>query len=93
MKYGNGNPISIHVTKVNSKARLIISDQGIGIAPEDQIRIFDRFERAASPMNYSGLGLGLFIVREIVNLHGGKLLVESQLGQGSKFTIELPTEA
>jgi signal transduction histidine kinase len=69
--------------------RLVVRDRGIGIAPEDQQRIFERFERAAS-RNFGGLGLGLYITRQIVEAHGGTIRVSSQLGMGSSFTVELP---
>jgi two-component system, LuxR family, sensor kinase FixL len=67
-----------------------VTDQGIGIAPEHQERIFGRFERAVSEHNYAGLGLGLWIAREIVDAHGGNLAVASEPGAGSTFLLELP---
>jgi signal transduction histidine kinase len=91
LKYGRGRPVHITV-EGGACARLTVSDQGVGIAPEDQRRIFDRFERASSSRNFGGIGLGLWIVREIVNALGGKVGVESALGSGSTFTVELPYE-
>ena len=67
-----------------------IKDNGLGIAPEDQGRIFQRFERAIDSNSISGLGLGLFICNEIILRHGGDIKVESTLGEGSIFTIRLP---
>ncbi|HZG66524.1 MAG TPA: HAMP domain-containing sensor histidine kinase, partial [Herpetosiphonaceae bacterium] len=68
-----------------------VKDQGIGIAPEDQGRLFGKFFRAGNAEAYrSGLGLGLFISREIVRQHGGSITVESAPGQGSTFTLRLP---
>ncbi|HLM47916.1 MAG TPA: ATP-binding protein, partial [Myxococcaceae bacterium] len=67
-------------------------DCGIGIAPEDQARIFDRFERATQDKRVHGLGLGLWISREIVESHGGQIQVRSAPGEGSTFTVELPRE-
>jgi signal transduction histidine kinase len=61
----------------------------MGIAPEDQARIFERFERAVSE-NYGGFGLGLWISREVVQAHGGRIFVQSAPGQGATFTVELP---
>jgi signal transduction histidine kinase len=67
-----------------------VRDAGIGIAPEDHPRIFGRFERAASDRNYGGLGLGLYIARQIVDAMGGRIGVESERGHGATFTVELP---
>jgi signal transduction histidine kinase len=69
---------------------VVVRDQGIGIAPEDRERIFAQFERAVSDRHYGGLGLGLFIVRQIVTAHGGTIRVESEAGKGSSFIVELP---
>jgi signal transduction histidine kinase len=69
-----------------------VGDHGIGIAPEHQARIFDRFERAVSVRHYGGLGLGLWIVRQIVEGHGGSITVASTPGEGSLFTVELPKQ-
>ena len=66
------------------------ADQGTGIAPEDLDRIFGRFERAVSPRQYGGLGLGLFISRQIAEAHGGRIAVASTPGRGSTFTVTLP---
>jgi signal transduction histidine kinase len=92
MKYGQGKPLKIKVTndEKNKKAYFSISDNGIGINIEDQKRIFTRFERAISPDEVSGLGLGLAIAKDIVVAHGGEIHLESELGIGSIFTVELP---
>jgi signal transduction histidine kinase len=78
------------VTKDSGGARLTVRDFGAGIAPEDQGRIFERFERGVSEENYGGFGLGLWISREVVQAHGGCITVESTPGQGATFTVELP---
>lgn len=90
MKYGRGQPIHITVTAAGPVARLVVQDQGIGIAPEHQERIFGRFERAVRPGQYGGMGLGLYIARQIVEAHGGRITVESTPGHGATFTTELP---
>jgi PAS domain S-box-containing protein len=92
MKYGQGKPLKIKVMsdEKNKKAYFSISDSGIGINIEDQKRIFSRFERAISPDEVSGLGLGLAIAKDIVVAHGGEIHLESELGIGSIFTVELP---
>ena len=70
-----------------------VSDRGIGIAAGDLARIFDRFERASSSRQYGGLGLGLWISREIVRASGGSIAVESTPGEGATFKVELPLPA
>ncbi|AKT38766.1 uncharacterized protein CMC5_029120 [Chondromyces crocatus] len=89
-KYGKGRPIELSLRRGEGTAQLVVRDEGIGVAPEDQGRIFERFERAVSERNYGGLGLGLWIVRQIVEVHGGAVRVDSAVGQGSTFTVELP---
>ncbi|AZZ37586.1 hypothetical protein CIK05_12550 [Bdellovibrio sp. qaytius] len=91
-KYGTGKPVYISVKKENNRAVLRIEDKGIGIAPEDQEKIFQRFERATSIKNFDGLGLGLFISREVVLAHGGTISVKSEIEKGSTFTVSLPIE-
>jgi NO-binding membrane sensor protein with MHYT domain/signal transduction histidine kinase len=88
-RYGQGNPVDVAVRTENGEAWLVVRDRGIGIAPEALQRIFERFERAAS-RNFGGLGLGLYIVRQIVEAHGGTITVQSELGVGSTFTVRLP---
>jgi len=90
LRYGSGKPIEIYLGKVESCFRIKVRDYGIGIAPENHQRIFNRFERAISANEVSGLGLGLFITSQIVHSHGGRIWVESDLGKGSTFIVELP---
>lgn len=89
MKYGAGRPIEISVT-ADGLAQLVVKDNGLGIAEHDRDRIFQRFERAISANNISGLGLGLYITKQIVDNHGGAIQVQSELGRGSEFRVELP---
>ncbi len=89
IRYGQGKPVEVTVRAEEGEAWLVVKDRGIGIAPEYLQRIFERFERAAS-RNYGGLGLGLYIVRQIVESHGGTISVESEPGRGSTFTVKLP---
>jgi PAS domain S-box-containing protein len=92
-KYGAGNPVRISVGMDQGKAMLACEDQGIGIPPDKLDKVFERFERAVSSSNVSGLGLGLYITREIVRAHGGEISVSSELGKGSVFTVSLPGQA
>jgi signal transduction histidine kinase len=90
IKYGRGKPISVHVASTDDTARLSVRDEGIGIAGNDVTRIFGRFERAVSSRHYGGLGLGLYIAHEIVEAHGGCIVVDSAPSAGSTFTVLLP---
>jgi signal transduction histidine kinase len=90
VKYGREGPVEVRVRGGGGRAVLDVEDRGIGIAPGDQKRIFDRFERAVSPRHFAGLGLGLWIVRQLVEAHGGTIRVRSAPGEGATFTVELP---
>jgi len=90
--YGEGRPVAIDIAQVEGGARLLVKDDGIGIAEEDQARIFERFERAVPPSRFGGLGLGLYIARAAAEAHGGSIRVESAPGEGATFVVELPSE-
>jgi signal transduction histidine kinase len=91
VKYGRAGPVDVRVRDGGGgRAVLEIEDRGIGVAPSDQERIFDRFERAVSARHFAGLGLGLWIVRQLVEAHGGTIRVRSVPGEGATFTVELP---
>jgi signal transduction histidine kinase len=92
IRYGRGKPIVVGVANEAQTARIWVQDQGIGIAPEHQARIFQRYERAAPSTNYAGLGLGLWISRQLVEAMGGTLVVRSQVDAGSVFTVEIPRD-
>lgn len=72
---------------------LRVADKGKGIAPEDHERIFKRFERAETIGDTRGLGLGLYITREIVTMHGGEIKVLSRPSEGAEFIVSLPVSA
>jgi signal transduction histidine kinase len=90
VKYGGGKPVDVEFGPRDDRAWLSVRDRGIGIEPADMSQIFERFERAVSSRNYGGLGLGLYIVKRIVESHGGTIRVESTPGEGSAFIVELP---
>lgn len=92
MKYGAKRSIAVDVTADGALARLSVRDFGIGIALADQPRIFERFERAVAASHYGGLGLGLYIARQIVVSHQGSIRVKSAPGVGATFTVELPLD-
>jgi signal transduction histidine kinase len=90
IKFGSGRPIEITLRKERQAARLTVTDHGIGIDPAQCDAIFDRFTRAVSATHYGGIGLGLYICRQIVNAHRGTIRVESRPGEGATFIVELP---
>lgn len=90
LKYGNKKPIKITLRSDAEAAEILIEDQGIGVAREDQDKIFHRFERAVSSRHFGGLGLGLYITQEIVRAHHGSITVRSEPGKGCVFTVRLP---
>jgi signal transduction histidine kinase len=92
MRYGAGQPIAVTVTTAPDLAQITVRDRGRGVASENHERIFRKFERAVSTNDVSGLGLGLYIVRQILDSHRGSIRVESELGQGACFIVDLPLE-
>lgn len=94
VKYSpEGGPIDVDLTQPTPETiRLVVRDQGIGIPAQHLPLIFDRFYRAHSDSNYSGLGLGLFLSKQIVHLHGGKLEADRPHDGGARFAVTLPTK-
>jgi PAS domain S-box-containing protein len=90
LKFGEGKPIGVTVSGDELSAVLTVADQGIGIAPEDISRIFQQFERVLGHRTFGGLGMGLYIARQIAHAHGGRIEVESARGEGSRFHVILP---
>ena len=89
IKYGRGAPIEIAVTRGERGGRITVRDFGIGISQEDEARIFGRFERAVPQRHYGGLGLGLWIARQIVEAHGGTIHFERPADRGTCFVVDL----
>jgi two-component system sensor histidine kinase SenX3 len=95
MKYsGQSREIELRLRRENGHAVIEVTDRGVGIAPEEQERIFEKFYRAPTPENrlIPGAGLGLALAEHIAAAHGGRVAVRSSPGQGSTFTIRLPLE-
>lgn len=90
VKYGEGRPVELMVEGDERTARLTVKDLGIGIAYEDQRRLFERFERVRADSGVGGHGVGLWIVRRIVEAHGGRIRLTSREGEGATFQIDLP---
>jgi PAS domain S-box-containing protein len=89
-KYGRGRPVELDVEGDDATVRLTVRDHGIGVPAPEQARIFQRFERAVSVQYYGGFGLGLWIVRRMVEALGGAVRVDSRVGEGAAFTVSLP---
>jgi signal transduction histidine kinase len=93
VRYAPRAPIQVAVEPAGEAAIVTVEDEGIGIQPDDARRIFERFERGVSARHYGGLGLGLYLVRGIVEAHGGTVAVDSRPGAGARFTLCLPRGA
>lgn len=93
IRYTPHGQVRVGTDLVNDQVCLWVQDTGRGIEPEDRPHIFERFYRGRSVSNIPGSGLGLAIVKEIVDLHGGKIEVESEVGVGSVFKVWLPPSA
>ncbi len=90
IKYAPGTKVNIQLSKEDDYAALTVRDHGPGIPLEQRARLFERFSRVDSSRNISGLGLGLFISREIAEHHGGSLFMVEPVGEGAAFRLRLP---
>ncbi|MFL5785348.1 MAG: ATP-binding protein [Bacteriovoracaceae bacterium] len=90
IKYGAGSPVKIKLESCGKRACITVQDEGRGIAPEDHQKIFERYMRVNKGNGTQGLGLGLYISKLIVDAHQGKIIVESALGKGATFKVDLP---
>jgi signal transduction histidine kinase len=95
VKYGAGKPIEVRVSHdlVTDAAHLEVIDGGPGIDPGMTQKIFEPFQRATSMKPIPGMGLGLYVVKMIVEGHGGRIAVDTELGHGSRFIVDLPCAA
>jgi signal transduction histidine kinase len=89
----DGGSVSVTLARQRDVAVLQVSDTGIGVPEEEVGRLFDRFFRASTGLTISGTGLGLPIVKSIAEAHGGTIDVESEVGVGTTFTVELPLQS
>ena len=94
VKFTDRGEIKIAASQQNGSLQLVVSDTGIGIEKEELNQIFEAFHRgdSSSSKKYRGTGLGLAIVKKFVNLLGGQVAVESEVGRGSVFTVTLPLD-
>ncbi|GAB3412620.1 hybrid sensor histidine kinase/response regulator [Massilia agilis] len=92
LRYGGSRPVEVSVQDGPGQVRIDVRDQGRGIAPEDVQRIFEPYERGARNGEPKGLGLGLYISRQLAQSHGGELSVQSKPGEGSVFSLTLPCQ-
>jgi signal transduction histidine kinase len=92
LRYGRGKPVAVvvGVREPEREAFVSVRDQGLGVAAGDQERIFEQFERVGGSDQVPGLGLGLYIARQIAQAHQGRLEVRSTLGDGAEFILSLP---
>lgn len=94
IKYGDEKPVLVRLAARRDTVELSVSDRGLGISAADQSRIFERFERViAHARKGTGFGVGLWIVRQLVEAMGGRISLESTVGRGSTFHVELPIRA
>jgi signal transduction histidine kinase len=91
IKYSpSGGDVTVRAHREDGDVVVSVRDQGVGIAPEDQEHLFERFFRTGSAQNVKGMGLGLYVTERVVEAHGGKVGVESVPGEGSEFFFTLP---
>lgn len=90
IKYGKGSTVEIKISDENKAIHLSVRDKGMGIAKDQLDKVFERYERAVTGSNISGLGLGLYISKHIAVAHEGEITVESKLGEGTTFTLIIP---
>ena len=96
VKYSaEGSAIEVRCALKSDKVEVKISDQGVGISPADQLRLFERFYRVDNELQYhvSGFGIGLYLVSEILKLHGSRIEVHSKIGEGSTFSFALKSDS
>ena len=95
IKFTDEGGVEIRAVHTGDRFEISVADSGPGIAPADQARIFNEFQQVdnTSTRKKGGTGLGLSISRHIVELHGGRITIKSEVGKGSTFTISIPVHA
>jgi signal transduction histidine kinase len=90
LKYGQGKPVFLRLQSDGKSAWLDVQDQGVGMQPDQQARIFERFEQIVAQYGGTGFGIGLWVANRLVTAMNGKITVSSRVGEGSTFTVMLP---
>jgi signal transduction histidine kinase len=90
LKFGGGHPVELTLRADGALVTLTVVDHGIGIPAADRERIFERFERAVPVRNYGGLGLGLWVIRQVIEAHHGHIRIEETPGGGATFHVQVP---
>jgi signal transduction histidine kinase len=90
LRFGDGRPVQVEAQADSETVTISVRDEGRGVAADKREKIFERYASAISPAEGGGLGLGLFIARQIVTSHGGQIWVESEPGRGATFYVRLP---
>jgi signal transduction histidine kinase len=90
LRFGAGSPVRVELRDLGSRVSIVVTDQGIGVDPADHERIFERYGRVVSSRHFGGLGLGLWVTKQIVLKMGGSITVASERGRGATFTVDLP---
>jgi len=90
LKFGIGQPVTLRLRSDDGWAWLDVQDRGVGMSPDQQARIFGRFEQVVAQHRGSGFGVGLWVADRLVGAMGGRITVSSRLGEGSTFTVTLP---
>ncbi|MFC4309438.1 sensor histidine kinase [Steroidobacter flavus] len=92
IRYGDGQPVRIELESAPTWVEVRVIDRGIGVAPADRERIFQRFERGLAASRSGGFGIGLWLSSKLVQAQGGTMTLQSEPGQGSTFTVRLPRD-
>ncbi len=94
IKYSpSGGPIELEATTFANEVSVMVADRGIGIPAGDLVRLFERYHRGSNVSGIVGTGVGLYLVKMVVDLHGGRIAVDSKEGEGARFTVSLPLKA